>query len=186
MLQQDLHPDQDQDDAPEKLCLRFKSCPEYMSYFNTCQRQSKRDHTDKTDSRNDIDLKKGKGHAHGKSINAGGHSKSQHPPDIQRTACGLTFLRAAGLPYHIAADDGKQDKCDPVIHRSNHIPELHSQKISDKRHQSLKSSEIDSHDPCLKRRTLLHGKALTDGHRKSVHRKSHCNQKKLNPSHLLT
>jgi hypothetical protein len=79
--------------------------------------------------------------------------------------------------HHLATDKQQQEKGDPVIDRSNVFLKTDSQCPAEKRHQCLKSSEIQSNQKCVFFVDFFHAKTLADGYRKCIHRESDTNQK---------
>ena len=94
-----------------------------------------------------------------------------------RKAKVMPMARASMLvqrfPYHVDPNDPQQDKCDPVVDRRDGVPELYSQKITGKRHSSLKTAKPQTYGHRLSGSDLFHRQPLADGYGKSIHGKSY-------------
>ena len=115
MLQQDLQPDEDQDDAPHGLRLLLVAAAELVADQNAGQGDHKGNTADYRYGRADLHIQKRKGNAHGQSVNAGGDGQDQELLDAEIGGrCVLPFA-VQGFPEHLTADVHQQHKGDPVV-----------------------------------------------------------------------
>ena len=73
--------------------------------------------------------------------------------------------------HHLATDEAKQNKSDPVVNTGDILLELTAKKPADKRHERLKSAEIKTDDQSLLFIEFSHSEPLTDRDCKGVHGK---------------
>ena len=111
----------------------------------------------------------------GKCVNAGSNSENEHIFVIERCIYDVDGFLFVPFPdcfdHHFAADEAKQDECDPVVNACDIFLELAAEEPADKRHQCLKSAEVKPDDECLFLVQLSHTEPLTDRNCKSIHRK---------------
>ena len=95
----------------------------------------------------------------------------------------LSSSLGEGFPQHIGADEGQQNKSDPMIEALDGLSEQGTQGKAQGGHQALKSAEPGTAD-----RTFLPGcvggsQALTDRYGKCVHAQAYRQQEQLPDTH---
>ena len=145
VLDEDLGSHEDQDQAAGELGFGFVADAEKVSGEDSGDGEQEGGHADKGDGGADLYLQEGEGYADGQSIDAGGNGQNDHGAEIDGRV-QIFFVVVEGFLNHIDADDGQQDKGNPVVKRGNGIAEMVSEEIADERHAGLKSPEIQADD----------------------------------------
>ena len=83
------------------------------------------------------------------------------------------FLLAEGFLQHIGTDHSQQDKCYPVIHRTDGIGKQRSKEETDGRHQRLKAAEPKAAGQTCLQGCFFHCKTLADRNSESIHADTH-------------
>ena len=129
-------------------------------------------------------LQKGKCHADCQRVDAGSHCQRQHGFEGEGAVHRFLFV-AHRLADHVAADQRQQDKGNPMIDACDHRLKLFAHRISDQRHERLKSAEIQTDIHIMPRPQFMHRKPLADRHGKGVHRKSDGNDNQIKHTHFF-
>ena len=178
MLKQYFKTYQNKDHAAGKFRLILIFRAEFMADQNADGGKHKRSDADNGDRAPDIDIQKSKRDTDGKRVYTGCDCHNQQFLNIQNgffTAVVLFFFE--GIIDHFAAYDGKQDKCNPMIHSGYVGFKLRAEEPADQGHQRLKAAEEKSDERRLPKIELLHFQAAADRHGKRIHRKTDPNQK---------
>ena len=190
MLQQDLCTQQDQDHAAKDLGFLFKLAAKNIADLDTAGRKDACAQADHQHRREDaIDaadgkLRHGKGDAYSQRVDGGCHRHNKH--GLDRQVCIMAVLALAlgkGFLEHIDANDTQQNEGHPMVNRLDRVSKQVTKEIADQGHQRLKAAEPDSASQSRLHCRLLHGKALADGHRESIHAHAHRQKHQFSKSH---
>ena len=136
----------------------------------------------------DVDRKEGEGDADRQRVDAGGNGEDEEFLYVQVFQLLLLlplFARALmqAFPDHLAADEGQQDKGDPVVDGGDVGLELHAEKIAGHRHQELEPPEEEGDDKSPSPGKLFHRQALDHRDGEGVHRQADPESDKCNNAH---
>ena len=177
MLQKDLEPKENKDQAADKLSFALVSASEEVSNNNSGDGDDHGCDTDDGDRFYDRSSEESKCDSDSECVNTGCDSKNKHIFVVDWCVHDIDNFLFVPFPdcfdHHFAADEAKQDECDPVVNACDIFLELAAEKPADKRHQCLKSAEVKPDDECLFLVQLSHTEPLTDRNCKSIHRKPH-------------
>ena len=182
ILHQDLQPHAHQHQPSGQLRFALEADPEGGPHLHPGGGDDEGAHPDEGDGREDIHPEDGEGDPHRQGVDGGGHRQHQHGQGGQGGVAVL-LLPAQGLPDHVPADEGEQDKGDPVVHTGDHVGEGGPQQPADQGHQSLKGPEPQSHNDGVPGHQGPDGQPLADGHGKGVHGQAYGQGKQRGKSH---
>ena len=100
-------------------------------------------------------------------------------------AVAALVLLVERLPKHLAANEGEQDKGNPVVNGLDEPHELTAKRPANERHEPLKPAEEKCQHSSRAHVEALHPKSATDGNRKRIHGKPHGNQQQLDNPHTV-
>ena len=183
MLKQDFDADQDEDNAAEYLRFALEQRAEAFAEEGGNQREQQGGQSDDAARREDLHLKQRKADADSKSVDAGRNGLGDNGAE-RKVDVTFFLLRMNRFPNHLAADESKQQKGNPVVKRRDQRREGSAQKVAQQRHQSLEQAEHCRPHKGVAEKTVfvtVTGNAHAVGHRnrKGVHRKSHRNHQQV-------
>ena len=185
VLEQNFKADQHQDDAAEHLGLALEQGAKTFAEIGADQRTDQGGDGDDDAGREDLHLQKGEADADSEGIDAGRHRLGQDGREGEDSLAGILVLVGMDcLPHHLAADEGQQDKGNPVVDRGDKRGKGAPQKVTDQRHHSLEQPKHKRPAQCLAKKAAaphLAGNTHAVGGRdgKGVHRKSKGNHQKV-------
>ena len=121
---------------------------------------------------------------HRQRVDAGGHGQGDQGEAARGVpAEAVLFVGGEGIPYHLAADQGKEGQSHPVIVIADPGFHVFPGGIADHGHEELKEPEMEGQAEIMPEARFLNDEPRRQGYRKGVHGQAHRNTQNVEMIH---